>query len=161
MKSLKNHRGGSFCEAHEIEYKNRCKVVDCTRPSIPSTKACRAHQSMWNKYVESKSRSKLYATRRALRHANDLQAWQNLPTQHTQPHDEAESEASTLTHYFGPKRIYVTETLVGSCGVPLAWTTFPTSESPTEIANWLHKLYPPGSRRPSFIAIDKSCQVCL
>lgn len=127
---------------------------------MASTKACQTHQSLWNKYIDSRSRSKLHAERRALRNANNLQAWQNISIRRSQPHDADTNEEHTSSdNYFGPNRIYVTETVVGSCGTPIAWTTFHNSESPSAIAGWINKLYPNRANRPSFIAIDKSCQV--
>ena len=41
----------------------------------------------------------------------------------------------------------------------IAWTKFAKSESPTNILNWLGTIYPEPDTQPSYICIDKACQV--
>jgi len=43
--------------------------------------------------------------------------------------------------------------------VVIAWTKFPKSESPTSILNWLDEISPNKEDQPSYICIDKACQV--
>ena len=51
------------------------------------------------------------------------------------------------------------ETICAPCGVVIAWTKFDKSESPTNILNWLGTVYPDPETRPSYVCIDKACQV--
>jgi len=51
------------------------------------------------------------------------------------------------------------ETICAPCGVVIAWTKFDKSESPTNILNWLGTVYPNPDTRPSYVCIDKACQV--
>ncbi|KAF8299627.1 hypothetical protein DL93DRAFT_2189558 [Clavulina sp. PMI_390] len=55
--------------------------------------------------------------------------------------------------------IHVIELVVRPCGCPLAWTKFPSSESPTLIIELLYTLYPTAESYPTFIALDKACRV--
>jgi len=62
-------------------------------------------------------------------------------------------------NYFSPNRFYCVETACAPCGIVLAWTKFAKSESPTNILNWLGELFPNRDDQPSYICIDKACQV--
>jgi len=77
----------------------------------------------------------------------------------TQPHDENQSDDHQRRNYFTPNQFYCIETLCSPCGVVLAWTKFAKAESPTNILTWLGNIYPIPESRPSYIAIDKACQV--
>ena len=77
-----------------------------------------------------------------------------------QPHDE--STPSRVTHrknYFSPSRFYCVETICAPCGTVIAWAKFAKSESPTNILNFLERVYPTEESRPAYICIDKACQV--
>ncbi|TDL26333.1 hypothetical protein BD410DRAFT_716211, partial [Rickenella mellea] len=56
-------------------------------------------------------------------------------------------------------KTYCVETLCAPCGVVIAWDKFKTSESPTNIMNFLDRIYPEKFSRPSYICIDKACMV--
>ena len=51
------------------------------------------------------------------------------------------------------------ETLCAPCGVVVAWTKFAKAESPTNILQFLHTVYPTEESRPAYICIDKACLV--
>lgn len=45
------------------------------------------------------------------------------------------------------------------CGVVIAWTLFDRSESPTNILGFLADIFPTPQSRPSYICVDKGCQI--
>lgn len=51
------------------------------------------------------------------------------------------------------------DAICAPCGVVIAWTNFDKAESPSNILDWLKAVYPNQEDRPSYICIDKACQV--
>lgn len=113
---------------------------------------------MWEKHKQTHSRDHLMGVRRMLQRPQELQPWQTEQNHPHQPHDE-ESADIVRKHFFSPARFYCVETIVAPCGVVIAWTKFDKSESPTHILNFLETIYPTSESRPSYICIDKACQV--
>ena len=97
--------------------------------------------------------------RRMLQRPQELQSWQPQQNRPYQPHDEEAAPDRVLNHYFSPARYYCVETVVAPCGVVIAWTKFDKSESPTNILNFLRTIYPNTESQPSYVCIDKACQV--
>ena len=93
-----------------------------------------------------------------LQRPQELQPWQTQHNHPYQPHDEEQPDI-VRKHFFSPARSYCVETLVAPCGVVIAWTTFDKSESPTNILDFLKTIYPNVQSRPSYVCIDKACQV--
>jgi hypothetical protein len=93
-----------------------------------------------------------------LQRPQELQPWQNQLNHPHQPHDE-ENPERVQKHFFSPARSYCVETVVAPCGVVIAWTKFDKSESPTNILNYLEKIYPTPESRLAYICIDKACVV--
>src|SRR4029077_9798924 len=85
------------------------------------------------------------------------QPWQRMAVQNNQQHDEEQRVVNVHKNYFTPNRFYCVETICAPCGVVIAWTKFAKSESPTNILNWLPKVYPSLESCPSFFCIDKAC----
>jgi hypothetical protein len=74
------------------------------------------------------------------------------------PHDDDNYDFIIPRHnHFGAARFYCVETITAPCGVVIAWVKFDKSESPTNILNWLEKIYPTQESRPHYICIDKAC----
>jgi len=76
------------------------------------------------------------------------------------PHDgeiKTENPQPTIKQktYFSPNRSYCVETACAPCGVVIAWTKFPKSESPTNIFNWLDELFLNKGDQPSYICMTK------
>ncbi|KDR70296.1 hypothetical protein GALMADRAFT_45018, partial [Galerina marginata CBS 339.88] len=63
---LANYRGGAFCQVHEHEFGNRCRVRDCMGTSVAPTMACENHQNVWNKYKLDHSAGSLAGSKRML-----------------------------------------------------------------------------------------------
>lgn len=84
--------------------------------------------------------------------------WDESTEHVTHPHDELQPERE-LQNYFSPKRYYCTETICLPCGVVVAWTKFAKSESPTNILQFLEKVYPSKDSCPDYICIDKACML--
>ncbi|TFK58062.1 hypothetical protein BDN72DRAFT_782564, partial [Pluteus cervinus] len=76
-----------------------------------------------------------------------------------QPHDEPAPETAPLKNHFTAPSFYCTETICAPCGVVLAWTLFPKSESPTKILRFLERTFPTIESRPDYVCIDKGCLV--
>jgi CxC5 like cysteine cluster associated with KDZ transposases/CxC6 like cysteine cluster associated with KDZ transposases len=156
--ALANARGGSFCSHHELVFGNKCRVRDCSNPQVVNTEACLDHQNMWQKHKQTHSRDHLMGVRRLIQRPQELLPWQTPQHHPHHPHDE-ESPDFVRKHFFSPARSYCVETIVAPCGVVVAWTKFYKSESPTNILNFLDTIYPTPNSRPSYICIDKACQV--
>jgi hypothetical protein len=62
-------------------------------------------------------------------------------------------------HYFGPAKFYCIEIACAPYGAAIAWTKFDQSEFPTKILNILENIFPTENSKPSYICIDKACQV--
>lgn len=132
---------------------------------MPGTRACVCHQADWLRYKEQHSRSNLSGVRRMISRPNEHLPWQNRrtaeePQAHdTPPDDDDDGEPHQREHYFGPAKFYCTETACYPCGVGIAWTLFNTSESPNKILSFMERTFDTPESRPSFICIDKGCQV--
>jgi hypothetical protein len=86
--------------------------------------------------------------------------WQpNRRGSNPQQHDDPNADPPPSPNYFSPARFYCVETICAPCGVVIARTKFAKSESPTNILNFLGSVYPTEESRPSYICIDKGCQV--
>ena len=68
--------------------------------------------------------------------------WQPGLRRTVQHHDDDEDVIIPRHNYFGAARFYCVETITAPCGVVIAWVKFDKSESPTNILNWLEKIYP-------------------
>lgn len=140
-------------------------MVGCSKDKIQGTQACHEHAADWKKSVHDRSKATINGIRRVLQRPGERQEWQNVPDAAIQrPHDdevEPENPQPTIKRktYFSPNRSYCVETACAPCGVVIAWTKFPKSESPTNILNWLDELFPNKEDRPAYICIDKACQV--
>ena len=155
---MANARGGALCSHHENVFGNQCRVRDCLNSKIVDTEACELHNPLWVKHKQTHSHDHLMGVRRLLQRPNELQPWQKQQNHPLQPHDE-ENPEHVRKHFFSPARSYCVETIVAPCGVVIAWTKFDKSESPTNILNFLETIYPNLESRPSYICIDKACQV--
>ncbi|KAF8057814.1 hypothetical protein FPV67DRAFT_1429731 [Lyophyllum atratum] len=160
---LVNARGGALCAIHEVLLGSKCRMAGCQRNKVGETQACNEHLDIWRKSVQDRSKATINGIRRILQRPGERQEWQQLPeTAIQRPHDEEDPEAARFPrrkNYFSPNRSYCVETACAPCGVVLAWTKFAKSESPTNILNWLKDLFPTKDDRPSYVCIDKACQV--
>lgn len=104
-------------------------------------------------------RSTLLGVRRMVRRTEtENLPWLPASRQHVQPHDEP-TEPVQNTNYFIAPRFYCVETICAPCGVVIAWAKFARAESPTNILNFLDRVYPTASIQPDYICIDKACLV--
>ena len=149
-----------MCTIHETQLAAKCRVVGCDNNRVDDTLACLIHASSWRKHVKEKSKSTISGIRRILQRPGEQEEWhQPQPAQAVQAHDADQPAEEGRKHYFSPNRFYCVETLCAPCGVVVAWTKFDKSESPTKILNWLGVVYPDQDSRPSYVCIDKACQV--
>ena len=156
---LVNYRGGSFCQVHEHDFGNKCRVRDCTETIIPSTMACTNHQGLWNKYKLSHSAGSLTGSRRMLNRHQENLPWHSRSDHEHQPHDEPAPDLARTKNFFGPATFYCVETICAPCGVVVAWAKFARSESESNILAFLNQVYPIKELRPNYICIDKACRV--
>ena len=52
-------KGESFCQTHEREFHNCCRVKDSQNNKINRTQACHEHRNDWHRYGQSQSKSSL------------------------------------------------------------------------------------------------------
>lgn len=155
-----NNRDGVFCAEHEALRGHLCRVRDCPNPKIAGSQACNQHREHWYSHVTCYTRSTLLGVQRMLKRT----AVENLPwapgNPHTiQPHDEEPAAVPQTRNYFSTNRFYCIETICAPCGVVIAWTKFAKAESPSNILDFLDKVYPTADSRPDYICIDKACLV--
>lgn len=159
--SLKNARGGVFCEQHERLRGNLCRLRDCNNPKAPPSHTCVQHQDRWYQHIIRYGRQSLLGIRRLVRRsAEERLPWLPTFTRQVQPHDEeSTTPENPKDNYFVPPCFYCIETICAPCGVVIAWTKFAKSESETKILNFLESVYPTPELRPNYICIDKACKV--
>lgn len=152
---------GIFCAQHKEELGDLCHVADCTNPKQAGTKACIGHRDTWKAYISRFGRSTLLGIRRLLRRADEEAVpWNNARRTRSAAADHDEEGEPILPnrkHYFSAGRYYCVETLCKPCGVVLGWAKFFRSESPTQIVEFLERMFPREEQRPSYVVIDKGC----
>jgi len=85
---------------------------------------------------------------------------QTIPHHHRKGNDSpAQPTLSRIQHTWQYRHIHCLETVTRPCGCIIAWTKFPTSESPTNIVNMLQEIFPTAESRPSYFVIDKACRI--
>jgi hypothetical protein len=157
--SLANNRHGVFCLLHETERGHLCHIHGCARPKAAGIKTCQEHREQWFSHVTRFGRSTLLGIHRMLRRAQqEILPWLPAHAHQVQPHDEPEGERRQ-GNYFTPSRFYCVETICAPCGVVIAWAKFAKAESPTNILNFLDRVYPDANTRPDYVCIDKACLV--
>ncbi|KIO20067.1 hypothetical protein M407DRAFT_54802, partial [Tulasnella calospora MUT 4182] len=64
-----------------------------------------------------------------------------------------------VRHTFQATRTHCIQTLTWACGYPIAATKFYVSESESQCASWLHRLFPNdvAHLRPDYLAYDRAC----
>jgi hypothetical protein len=161
---LQNYRNGVFCEEHEFTQGHLCRVQDCGNLKVEGIQTCNQHRENWRAHLIRYGRSTPLGIRRIVRRTEgERLPW--LPALHNrnlQPHDQpaqAPARRNQLkTHFIAP-RFYCVETICTPCGVVIAWGKFAKAESPTNILDFLDKMYPDVNSRPDYVCIDKGCQL--
>jgi hypothetical protein len=158
---LANYRNGVFCSPHEALHGHLCRIPNCGNIKAERIHTCNEHRERWDSHVVRFGRSTLLGVRRMLRRSEEERLpWLPAPARNVQPHDAPAPESATETRrktYFVAPRFYCVETICAPCGVVIAWAKFAKSESPTNILNFLDRVYPNASSRPDYICIDKGC----
>jgi len=118
------------------------------------------HTVTWRKHAKNSKHHNQAGVCRMLQRLGENNPWEpNRRGPNPQQHDDPNAEPWEPPNYFRAGRFYCVETIVAPCGVVIAWTKFAKSESPTNILNFLGKIYPTEESRPDYICIDKGCQV--
>ncbi len=120
---------------------------------------CKRHEREWQAFNQKNNRQTQPGFRRALRRSDNDWPWLPQALRGNQPHDEPAPETEPLKNYFTAPSFYCTETICAPCGVVIAWTLFPKSESPTKILRFLETTFPTEESRPDYVCIDKGCLV--
>ena len=156
---LANYQTGVYCQEHVILYGKICHMIGCTNPKLDNTLTCAQHQTQWNSHRVRFGRSNLLGVQRLLRrNEEEGLPWVQTTDRSIQLHDQpAPQRRSQAKHHFVAPRFYCVETICAPCGVVIAWTKFAKAESPTNILNFLDKVYPDSDMRPDYICIDKAC----
>ena len=101
----------------------------------------------------------IFPVKQMLQRPKEINPWQPELRRTFQANDDDTVVETQRKNYFGPGQFYCMETICAPCGIVIAWTKFGKSESPTNILNFLNKVYPTEESQPSCICIDKACQV--
>jgi hypothetical protein len=160
---LCNYKNGVFCAEHEAIRGHLCHVQGCEDLKAAGIQTCNQHRERWHSHVVRFGRSTLLGVRRMLRRSEEESLpWLPAPRRNIQPHDEpapAPAAGPQSKTYFVAPHFYCVETVTATCGVVHGWAKFAKAESPTNILNFLEKVYPTESSRPDYICIDKACLV--
>jgi CxC5 like cysteine cluster associated with KDZ transposases/CxC6 like cysteine cluster associated with KDZ transposases len=162
-KDLANYKNGVFCVEHENSQGDLCRIQGCPNNKSPGIHTCQQHRERWHQHVIRFGRSTLLGVRRILRRSEEERLpWLPAPNRNVQPHDQpapANAPRNQPKSYFVAPRFYCVETICAPCGVVIAWVKFSKSESPTQILDFLDKVYPNPNSRPDYVCIDKGCQL--
>ncbi|TFK70975.1 hypothetical protein BDN72DRAFT_738276, partial [Pluteus cervinus] len=156
---LKNDRGGVFCEFHERQHGNKCRVVGCSTIKKQNTQACETHQGEWQTYSNQKQFQGEPGYRRALRRTDNDWDWVPHSIRGQPAHDADEVPETGRKNYFSPSKFYCVETIVAPCGVVIAWALFDKAEGPNKILEFLEEVFPTADSKPDYVTIDKGCTV--
>jgi hypothetical protein len=157
---LENHRGGVFCEYHQVQFGARCRVRGCNDNKVAGTQACERHEAQWNTHIRTHNRQTFSGAKRMLQtqRPGNNSPWLRNASGYSQPHDQPVDEPERK-NYFTASRFYCVETICAPCGVVIAWAKFAKAESPTNILQFLESVYPTEESRPEYVCIDKACLV--
>jgi hypothetical protein len=155
---LTNYRDGRFCAIHH-NYENKCGVQDCLHDALEDIPACEHHRQLYRQFETRFGRNRsMFTNRRQVRRRDAIaageverQEWEPVPEQWD----------STIKHFWQARHVKVVEIAVTACGIPVSHTKFPFSEGTNEIVRFMNDTWPSShpERRPSFLAVDKGCQV--
>jgi CxC5 like cysteine cluster associated with KDZ transposases/CxC6 like cysteine cluster associated with KDZ transposases len=162
---LQNYRNGVFCEEHEFTQGHLCRIQDCQNLKAENIQTCNQHRQHWRAHLIRYGRSTPLGIRRIVRRTEDERLpW--LPALHNhnlQPHDLQPIPVPRYRNrpktYFVASRFYCVETICAPCGVVIGWGKFAKAESPSNILDFLDKIYPDINTRPDYVCIDKGCQL--
>lgn len=135
---------------------------DCNNPKIENSQTCANHQNRWYHHLVRFGRQTMLGIQRVIRRTeHERLPWLSNIVRRVQPlHDVDNAEPQTTRdNFFTAARFYCVETICAPCGVVIAWTKFAKSESPTNILNFLERVFPTAELRPNYICIDKACAV--
>jgi hypothetical protein len=156
---LANARCGVFCEEHETTHGHLCQVKNCQNHKAAGIHTCHQHQALWHAHVLHFGHSTPLGIRCILRRTEaEHLPWLPEHGHQVQPHDEPAPERGQRNYFVAP-RFYCVETICAPCGVVIAWAKFAKAESPTQILNFLDRVYPDPDLKPDYVCIDKACLV--
>jgi hypothetical protein len=156
---LANARRGVFCRQHEAMRGHLCRVRGCENLKAANIQTCLQHQELWNVHVRRFGLATPLGIRRMLRRTEQENLpWAQAPVHQVHPHDEPMPVPAGRNYFVAP-RFYCVETICAPCGVVIAWTKFAKAESPSNILNFLDRVYPTVDLKPDYVCIDKACLV--
>lgn len=132
----------------------------CPNEKIQNSQTCQNHQAQWWSHALRFGRQTLFGIKRLICCTEEEnQPWLPGHTSVVQTHDAIPAPTHRKDNYFVALRFYCVETICAPCGVVIAWTKFAYAESPTNILDFLAKVYPTPESCPAYICIDKACLV--
>jgi hypothetical protein len=162
-----------------------CTRFALTEPVHAGACDLEAHQELWAAFQSTRSRETYGSYQRVLRNQQgsalrgedrETAAWiaegrQNAERvisapddpEQTIPHHQGSSvpqpSLRRTQHTWQYRHVHCVETVTRPCGCIIAWSKFPTSESPTNIVQMLEQIFPSVESRPSYFVIDKACRI--
>ena len=140
-------------------YGHLCRVQGCQNVKAANIHTCVQHQQLWRAHVLRFGLATHLGIQRMLRRTEEENLpWVQANAAHVHPHDEPMPVPVNRNSFLAP-RFYCVETICAPCGVVIAWTKFARAESPSNILNFLDKVYPTADLKPDYVCIDKACLV--
>lgn len=162
---LLNAQTGVFCQDHEEEMEDRCRMKGCNKNKVGRTQACEDHQEQWRTFRGCYANTSLLGVQQILRRTQEeRQEWlpraagaEELEHDNLEEQEVEEVSGTKYNNYFSAPRFYCVETICAPCGVVIAWRKFAKAEGVAKILRFLEDVYEDPNSRPSYIAIDKGC----
>lgn len=162
---LLNAQTGVFCQEHEEEMEDCCRMKGCNKNKVGRTQACEDHQEQWRTFRGRYANTSLLGVQRILRRTQEeRQEWlpraagaEELEHDNLEEQEVEEVSGTKYNNYFSAPRFYCVETICAPCGVVIAWRKFAKAEGVAKILRFLEDVYEDPNSRPSYIAIDKGC----
>ncbi|KAF9492756.1 hypothetical protein BDN71DRAFT_1483711 [Pleurotus eryngii] len=133
---LLNAQTAVFCQEHEEEMEDCCRMKGCNKIKVGRTQACEDHQEQWRTFRGCYANTSLLGVQQILRRAQEeRQDW--LP--HAAEAEELEHgnlQEQKVEEVSGTK-FYCVETICPPCGVVIAWHKFAKAEGVAKILHFL------------------------
>ncbi|KAG8919089.1 hypothetical protein FRC02_001928 [Tulasnella sp. 418] len=173
-------KSARFCDEHR-QFLRVCGLVGCDRPAVHGTKACNipSHACFYQDWLKRFARSSIQSVQRHMeRRAETVRQNQEgvigggnaaplvpveLPPLPTLPEDDPlmqrGNNTTRIQHTFQADRVYCVELISWACGMPIAFAKFYTSESESQVYQFLNSVWPEDEAhlRPQYAAYDRSC----
>ncbi|KAF9492910.1 hypothetical protein BDN71DRAFT_1591371 [Pleurotus eryngii] len=129
---LLNAQTGVFCQEHEEEMEDHCRMKGCNKNKVGRTQACEDHQEQWRTFHGRYANTSLLGVQQILRRAQEeRQEWiphaagaEELEHDNLEEQEVEQVSGTKYNNYFSAPRFYCVETICAPCGVVIAWRNY-------------------------------------